>query len=762
LNLLFQSTMFQWKRFAFFEKEALTCGSSTDGAAVVTSGFSGLALADTDGAITLLDKSLHGSSFQAFEVRCSHLVLCSRTAILAACGDDAQSPGVLKLWNLHKADRSGGFHLALTVRLFPPKVYHKITCVAISGDAQQVAVGCDNGSVILLKGDLLRGRSTQIKVQAPSCVTSIHFCSSVCDAHTIFVTTLTHVGHLVGESSDFVILDENGCSANTAVLTETGELAVARAEAVFLYTDDGRGPCYAFDGDKWLITRARSHLAVVLRDADRTSSPDVIQIYDLTNKLVAFHDSIEGIRHIVGEWGCFFVFCDDGKVFRLTEKDAQSKLETLFRRNLFGIAAQLAANQKFDPNAVADIHRKYGDHLYAKGDFDGAVSQYVRTIGRLEPSYAIRKFLDAQRIHNLTTYLQALHERPGLANQDHTTLLLNCYTRLKDDARLDVFVRSDKVSFDVDNAINVCKQSGYVDSALVIAQRHRRHDVVVKTQVVEREEYDISLDYISDLSFYDAEALLKKHGRLFASKRPERLVFMLISLCTDWSLQRIKNGKAIVGGDFVVGVPLELQKLKDGEAPANAKSSPVEFTSVLECREHLILFIEKVLERRPCDDPALSVALLELYLKERNVSSQSVRETFTSKALQLLENSDCAPDPEHTLLLCQLHDFGEGKLLMFERLKMYGEILQYHCNQGSSDMIVQCCKHFGTRDPSLWISALGYFASQPEIDIELVSATTKVGALNIFILHSNPKQYHITHPLICSARLLRNNIFCRP
>ncbi len=33
--------------------------------------------------------------------------------------------------------------------------------------------------------------------------------------------------------------------------------------------------------------------------------------------------------------------------------------------------------------------------------------QYLRTIGRLEPSYVIRKFLDAQRIHNLTSYLQA-------------------------------------------------------------------------------------------------------------------------------------------------------------------------------------------------------------------------------------------------------------------------------------------------------------------------------------------------------------------
>jgi len=43
---------------------------------------------------------------------------------------------------------------------------------------------------------------------------------------------------------------------------------------------------------------------------------------------------------------------------------------------------------------------------HRKGDYDGAMRQYLRTIGRLEPSYVIRKFLDAQRIHNLTSYLQ--------------------------------------------------------------------------------------------------------------------------------------------------------------------------------------------------------------------------------------------------------------------------------------------------------------------------------------------------------------------
>ena len=55
----------------------------------------------------------------------------------------------------------------------------------------------------------------------------------------------------------------------------------------------------------------------------------------------------------------------------------------------------------------------------------------------------LSQFLDAQRIHNLTTYLQALHESPAartLVTVDHTTLLLNCYTKLKDIKKLDAFI----------------------------------------------------------------------------------------------------------------------------------------------------------------------------------------------------------------------------------------------------------------------------------------------------------------------------------
>lgn len=146
----------------------------------------------------------------------------------------------------------------------------------------------------------------------------------------------------------------------------------------------------------------------------------------------------------------------------------------LFKKNLFVMAINLAKSQHLDNDGLSEIFRQYGDHLYIKGDHDGAIQQYIRselllqtviiaklpvvsyipsmnnynqncfsfcrTIGKLEPSYVIRKFLDAQRIHNLTAYLQALH-RQSLANADHTTLLLNCYTKLKDSSKVEEFIK---------------------------------------------------------------------------------------------------------------------------------------------------------------------------------------------------------------------------------------------------------------------------------------------------------------------------------
>jgi Tfp pilus assembly protein PilF len=37
------------------------------------------------------------------------------------------------------------------------------------------------------------------------------------------------------------------------------------------------------------------------------------------------------------------------------------------------------------------IYRKYGDNLYQKGNYDGAMQQYLKAIDNTEPSQVIRK-----------------------------------------------------------------------------------------------------------------------------------------------------------------------------------------------------------------------------------------------------------------------------------------------------------------------------------------------------------------------------------
>ena len=101
----------------------------------------------------------------------------------------------------------------------------------------------------------------------------------------------------------------------------------------------------------------------------------------------------------------------------------------------------------------------------------------METLGYVEPSYVIRQFLDARRIESLTTYLEAAHAH-GLAAADHTTLLLNCYTKLQQTAKLEAFIairegedaEAYSRRFDVPTALKVCCAAGLFEHALQVRQ----------------------------------------------------------------------------------------------------------------------------------------------------------------------------------------------------------------------------------------------------------------------------------------------------
>jgi vacuolar protein sorting-associated protein 11 len=113
----------------------------------------------------------------------------------------------------------------------------------------------------------------------------------------------------------------------------------------------------------------------------------------------------------------------------LQERSLQSKLELLYKDHLYPLALSVIRSfassyleEKEDENILKQRKQEiesmtkqatkmYADHLYSKSQYQEAIEQYILTIGHLEPSYVIRKFLDTQRTSQLSTYVEELHHR---------------------------------------------------------------------------------------------------------------------------------------------------------------------------------------------------------------------------------------------------------------------------------------------------------------------------------------------------------------
>jgi hypothetical protein len=99
-------------------------------------------------------------------------------------------------------------------------------------------------------------------------------------------------------------------------------------------------------------------------------------------------------------------------------------------------------------------------------------------------------------VHNLIEYLEELHEH-GKATADHTTLLLNCYAKLKDIDKLETFIKQPgDLKFDLDTAISMCRQGGYYEQAAYLATKHGEHELVVDILIEDSKKYDEALKYI--------------------------------------------------------------------------------------------------------------------------------------------------------------------------------------------------------------------------------------------------------------------------
>lgn len=155
----------------------------------------------------------------------------------------------------------------------------------------------------------------------------------------------------------------------------------------------------------------------LVASTDLKSRRDAVDIYDATNKLVAFHLLLSPGHTAVRAAGVTtsptrsadgtlrsgrssaVVFTSGGSLVTLTEKGTAEKVHLLVQKNLYSAAIFVAyADPSYEMAEVTSLYRKHSEYLYRKGDYSGAIDQYIHTIGSLEPSHVIFRYLDAPKI----------------------------------------------------------------------------------------------------------------------------------------------------------------------------------------------------------------------------------------------------------------------------------------------------------------------------------------------------------------------------
>ena len=287
------------------------------------------------------------------------------------------------------------------------------------------------------------------------------------------------------------------------------------------------------------------------------------------------------------------------------------------------------------------------------------------------------KFLDSQRINNLIEYLEELHEHDK-ATVDHTTLLLNCYAKLKDTDKLEAFIKSG-TNFDLETAIAMCRQGGYHDQAVFLSKKHGEHDRVVDILIEDSKRYDEALDYIHRREPDVAYSNLLRYARVLLENCPDETTQLFIEYYVGQyrpkkdapvaPTQATPGGAASAVQNLASFIPLPYRQatatpssaaqdnqplaLSNEEAAAAAKADPpreykvpkprTAFPSFVDHPEQFIVFLEACLNEadiNETDKVDLHTTLFEIYLDVAGSRTGPEKQKWEVKAKTLLDGQD--------------------------------------------------------------------------------------------------------------------------
>jgi hypothetical protein len=214
----------------------------------------------------------------------------------------------------------------------------QVSTFAALDDLSQLAVGFANGSVAVIRGDLINDRGTRQRIvfESEEPITGLeiqsgHTTQSLYIATTSRILTFTLAGR--GQGQPARVLEDAGCAVGCMTIDkETADVLIAREDAIHIYGPRGRGPSYAFDSPKTSVDLFRGYVALVCPPKTTSSRLDTLRKFgvgqtdDLLNtstftlldtdlNFIAHSEAIlSPVKSVFAIWGDLFLITIDGKV----------------------------------------------------------------------------------------------------------------------------------------------------------------------------------------------------------------------------------------------------------------------------------------------------------------------------------------------------------------------------------------------------------------------------------------------------------------
>lgn len=315
-----------------------------------------------------------------------------------------------------------------------------------------------------------------------------------------------------------------------------------------------------------------------------------------------------------------------------------------------------------------------------------------------ETSNVILKFLNGHRIDDLAKYLEQL-QMDKVANEDHITLLVNCYAKMKDPKRLSSFIEHFQPTplLHPDSVVKILRQSNFVQEALKLAETFQLFHWIFLIQVEDMKNIDAALESASIRMKTDSKTVFDciiKYGRILIQEQPEKTCQLIKKVCSE----RCQEFVSATDADQLLNIFIK---------------NPNE----------MLDFLEFLIDLHPeFGSVTATNTSLDLYLRKYNTCKDiNEKNCVSERIMKILQREDTEYDLNQAVISCKLNQFDAGLLYLYKKLKQYQLILNYHVKKNDPNNVMDICQKFGEDQPNLWVEALCYFVQKDPSNPHLIT-----------------------------------------